>query len=291
MVFKISDNDQVYLNGQFIKIEDAKVSVLDRGFIFGDGVYELIPIYNKNPFCMNEHLDRLEANMSSIKIQSPLKRSEWSEIIIELINRNDYITSAIYLQVTRGVYKREHAFPNEIILPTVFAMSSPFTPPNQFVRKNGLKTIGISDERWLNCNIKSISLLGNILAKQQAVEAGVDEVLQFRNGFLTEGSSSNIWVVYFGKLMAPIKSNLILEGVRYELLIKLAKQSNIPFEACNLSEKDIINSNELILTSAMKEILPIVSYNGKTIGNGKPGPIFIKLREGYDALISKQFNI
>ncbi len=286
MTYGVDRDSLVYLNGEFLPIENAKVSVLDRGFTFGDGVYEVIPVYKKKTFCMEQHISRLETSLVALKIKSTMTREKWTSVIHELIDRSAYLNSWIYLQITRGVCKREHAFPKIDISETVFAMIYPFQPPNDHLRKIGLKAIGIPDKRWFYCNIKSTSLLGNVLAKQNAVEADVDEVLQFRNGILTEGSSSNIWIISSERLLAPRKNNLILDGVRYDLLIKLANKIGIEFEARDLLESDVKNADELIATSALKEILPIVNYNKKPIGNGIPGPIFLRLRAEYDSLVN-----
>lgn len=286
MIPGVPGDSQVYLNGQFTRIDEAKISVLDRGFIFGDGIYEVVPVYNGKPFRMAEHLDRLERSLAAIKIRPPMDRAQWVDLIQQLIARAAQPTSFIYLQVTRGVCKRDHAFPTEDVTPTVFGMTSPFSVPSQAAREHGLSAIGIPDERWLHCEIKSVSLLGNVLAKQQAVEAGVDEVLQFRDGILTEGSSSNVWVVSGGKLMAPPKNNLILEGIRYNLLTELAAEAGIAFEERHLSMDDVAQADELLLSSATKEVLSVVRYNGKPVGSGKPGPVFARLRAGYDARIA-----
>jgi D-alanine transaminase len=191
----------------------------------------------------------------------------------------------VYLQVTRGVAKRDHAFPAHAE-PTVFCMVSPFVRPGVQAREQGLSAVGIPDIRWLRCEIKSVSLLGNVLAKQHAVDAGVDEVLQFRDGFLSEGSSCNIWVARDGKLLAPPRSNLILEGIRYGFVEELASEAGIAFNARPVSEQEVNEADELMLSSATKELLPITTYNGKPVGTGKPGPVYAALRKGYDKAIA-----
>jgi D-alanine transaminase len=172
------------------------------------------------------------------------------------------------------------------VAPTVFGMVSAWSPPTAAQRAQGVAAIGIPDERWLHCEIKSVSLLGNVLAKQQAVDAQVDEVVQFRDGYLTEGSSTNIWVVSGGKLLAPPKNNLILEGIRYGLMGELAAEAGIPFESRRISQQEVEQADELMLSSATKEVLAIVSLDGKPVGSGKPGPVFEQLRAGYDARIA-----
>src|SRR5690606_14066375 len=264
----------------------AKISVLDRGFIFGDGIYEVVPVSDGKPFRMTAHLDRLDRSLKALRIAQPMDRAAWLDLIGQLASRSATPTCIVYLQVTRGVYKRDHAFPAQAVPPTVFGMATVFNPPSAAQREQGISLIGIPDERWLHCEIKSVSLLGNVLARQQAVEAGADEVAQFRDGFLTEGSSSNIWVVSNGKLLAPPKNNLILEGIRYGLMGELAEEAGIPFEARRITEDEMAAADELLVTSATKEVLPATSYNGKPVGSGKPGPVYARIRAGYDARIA-----
>lgn len=286
MIPGVPGDSQVYLNGDFLRLDEAKISVLDRGFIFGDGIYEVVPVYNGNAFRMAEHLDRLDRSLAALRIAEPMDRQGWIDLVCELIARGGMPTCLIYLQVTRGVYKRDHAFPPEPVAPTVFGMASAWSPPSAEQRTRGISAISIPDERWLHCEIKSVSLLGNVLARQQAVDANVDEVVQFRDGCLTEGSSSNIWVVSQGKLLAPPKNNLILEGIRYGLLGELAAEAGIPFEARRITRQEVKNADELLVTSATKEVLPILSLDGKPVGSGKPGPVYAQLRAGYDARIA-----
>ena len=283
MIPGVPGESQVYLNGEFLRVDEAKISVLDRGFIFGDGIYEVVPVYQGNAFRMAEHLNRLDRSLAALRIAQPFDREGWIDLIQQLLARTDLATSIVYLQVTRGVAKRDHQFPSIPVTPTVFGMVSAWTPPVAAQRERGLSAISIPDERWLHCEIKSVSLLGNVLAKQQAVDAQVDEVLQFRDGYLTEGSSTNIWVVSGGKLLAPPKNNLILEGIRYGLMGELAAEAGIPFEARPISRQEVEQADELMLSSATKEVLAIVSLDGKPVGSGKPGPFFAQLWAGYDA--------
>lgn len=285
MISDVDGDSVVYLNGQYLRLADAKVSVLDRGFIFGDGIYEVVPFYRGKPFRMEEHLDRLERSLASIGIDPKLSRDDWRALVREMAARATHSHFSIYLQITRGPAKRDHAFPAQA-QPTVFCMVSPFSPPNAQQREQGLTAISIPDVRWLRCEIKSISLLGNVLAKQQAVEAGVDEVLQFRDGFLTEGASCNAWVVRKGVLMAPPLDNLILEGIRYRFLEELAAKAGIPFEARRITQDEVAQADEIILSSATKEVLPVVQYNGRPVGTGKPGPIYAVLRAAYDQILA-----
>ncbi|HWL29938.1 MAG TPA: D-amino acid aminotransferase [Burkholderiaceae bacterium] len=280
------DNDSiVYLNGDYVRLGDAKISVLDRGFIFGDGIYDVVPAYNGKPFRMDGHLARLERSLAAIDIKVDLTRSDWERLVQDLLARSGLGDCMVYIQVTRGVAKRDHGFPKNVT-PTVFCMVSPFVRPSKALREQGLSTVSMTDIRWLRCEIKSVSLLGNVLAKQHAVDNGVDEVLQFRDGYLSEGASCNIWVVKDGTLLAPPRSNLILEGIRYGLLEELAGAAGIPFNARPVSEQEVNEADELMLSSATKEILPITTHDGKPVGAGKPGPVYAELRARYDKAIA-----
>ena len=284
MIADVNNDSIVYLNGDYLRLGDAQISVLDRGFIFGDGIYDVVPAYGGIPFRMSEHLARLERSLASIDIRVDMQRADWEHLVSDLIQRSGLGDCMVYIQVTRGVAARDHAFPKNA-QPTVFCMVSPFVRPGAAQREQGLSAVSMPDLRWLRCEIKSISLLGNVLAKQAAVDAGVDEVLQFRDGFLSEGASSNVWVVKNNVLLAPPRNNLILEGIRYRLLEELAEQAGVPFEARQVSEQEVDQADEIMMTSATKEILPITTYNGNAVGSGKPGPVYEKLRKGYDQAI------
>lgn len=276
----------VYLNGEYTRADQAKISVLDRGFIFGDGIYEVVPAYRGKAFRITEHLNRLERSLAAIRIAMPMDRAALTALIERLIAGATTPECMVYLQVTRGVYKRNHAFPAEAIAPTVFGMVTPMTPPSALQREQGVSVVSIKDERWLHCDIKSVSLLGNVLARQQAVEADADEVIQYRDGYLTEGSSSNIWIVRDGKLLAPPKNNLILEGIRYGLMAELAQEGGVVFEARPISRAEVETADEILITSATKEVLPVLKRDGQVVGDGKPGPVYRLLRAGYDARIA-----
>ena len=283
----VKGDPTVYVNGEFLPLSKASVSVLDRGFLCGDGIYEVVPIYFGQPFRMAEHLDRLDRSLAKIEIAQPMSRSQWEGLVKDLIDRTDSAGACamVYIQVTRGVAKRDHAFPNPPVKPTVFAMVAPMVPPSEQVRREGLKVISLADERWLHCDIKSVSLLGNVLAKQAAVKAGVDEVIQFRDGMLTEGASCNIWVVKDGKVFAPPKNHLVLEGIRYGLMQELCEEMGVPFWLAPVSKEAVYAADELMLTSATKEVLPVVELDGQPVGSGKPGHVFESLRRAYDARI------
>ena len=273
-----------YLNGEWLPLREAKISVLDRGFIFGDGIYEVVPVYYRKPFRLEHHLARFERSTREIGLANPFDRAGWHALVERLIATCADHDQFIYWQVTRGVAKRDFSFPTNTP-PTVFAMTSPFTRPSAAQRTQGLRAVTRVDERWLRCDIKSVSLLGAVLARQFATEQGADEVVQFRDGVLTEGSSSNMWVARGGTVYAPPRSRLILEGIRYGFVEQLCADAGVPFRVGTLSREDVAAADELMLSSATRELLPIVSLDGKPIGDGRPGPVYARLRAGYDAAI------
>ncbi|NBW01175.1 MAG: D-amino acid aminotransferase [Betaproteobacteria bacterium] len=291
MIDGIHGNPTVYLNGDWLPLSEAKVSVLDRGFIFGDGIYEVLPVYKRKAFRLQSHLTRLERSLAAIRIRPPLDQAQWAALFDELIQRNQGDDQFLYLQVTRGVAKRDHSFPNPEVRPTVFAMSSPFQRPTTAQRDSGIAVVSLPDERWLHCDIKSVSLLGNVLARQAAIDRGAPEAVMFRDGFLTEGSASNIWMVKDGALHAPLKNHLILEGIRYGLLQELAERLQIPVQIRRIRQQELTQADELMLTSATKEVLPIVQLDQRPVGPGahagRPGPIYAKLRRAYDQLLDE----
>ncbi|NLY65283.1 MAG: D-amino acid aminotransferase [Alcaligenaceae bacterium] len=287
MIQGISSDSLVYLNGEYLPLGQAKISVLDRGFIFGDGIYEVVPAYKRKPFRLNEHVARLERSLKAIKLETGKTTEDWKRLMTDMVNKAETDDTFVYLQVTRGVARRDHAFPEPPVEPTIFLMSSPFVRPSAELRTNGLRVVSMPDERWYHCDIKSVSLLGNILAKEYALAKGVDDVIQFRNGIMTEASSANIWLVKDGVLMAPQKNNLILEGIRYGFMEQLAAQCAVSFKAKDITEAEVAQADELLFTSATKEVLPILEYNGKPVGKGVAGPVYQKLRAAYDMEVEK----
>ncbi len=271
----------VYLNGNMTPLSEAKISVLDRGFIFGDGIYEVVPIYARKPFRPKQHLQRLFRGLAAIGIDNPHTEAEWLDLVSQLVQAAPMSDQLIYIQVTRGVARRSHAFPNTELTPTVFIMGNPLTLPSDEARATGVACVTMEDKRWLHCEIKSISLLGNVLAAQNAAENNANESIQFRDGFLTEGSASNVWIVKQGILAGPPTDNLILEGIRYGLIEELCAVNDIPFQLRRISRDEVFAADEVLLSSASKEILPVVTIDGKSIGNGLPGPIYKKLYKAY----------
>lgn len=271
---------QVYLNGSLMPLSEAKIPVLDRGFIFGDGIYEVIPVYGDHLFRAQEHMARLCRSLNAVGIPNPHDDAGWMSIVTQVAASCEAKDKMVYLQVTRGVAPRGHAFPKNCV-PTVFVMCNPLASASDELRARGAHCVTIDDQRWLHCDIKSTSLLGNVLAAQYAAEHEATEAIQFRDGWLTEGSSSNIWVVKDGRLYAPPANHLILEGIRYALLVELAQQHGITFEARQLSRQDVLEADELLMSSATKEVLAVTRVDEHTIGNGAPGPIYEILYAAY----------
>jgi D-alanine transaminase len=282
----------IYLNGEFMPIAEAKISVLDRGFIFGDGVYEVIPVYSRKAFRLAEHLQRLQHSLDGIQLANPHSNGEWAAIISELVARNETQDQYLYLHITRGAAKRDHAFPNPPVRPTVFMMSNPLSVPPAALLDSGVACITAPDNRWLRCDIKAISLLPNVLLRQMAVDAGCAETILIRpgsnnerlfmsDGFMTEGAASNIFVVKGGTLLAPPKDNLMLPGITYDVILEIAAANNIPLEVRRIAVAEVHAADELLLTSSTKEVLAITQLDGKPVGNGKPGAMFARLHKLY----------
>lgn len=265
----------VYLNGEFMPLAEAKIPVLDRGFIFGDGVYEVIPVYSRRAFRLAEHLRRLQHSLDGIQLPNPHSAAEWNDIVGELIRRNDPGDQQVYLHVTRGIAKRDHAFPVPPPPPTVFAMSNPLTPPPPALLESGIACITVADNRWLRCDIKAISLLPNVLLRQAAVAAGCAEAILIRDdAFLTEGAASNIFVVQQGVLLAPPKDHLMLPGITYDVLLELAAAHGIPHQVRRVTKAEVVAADEILLTSSTREVLAVTTLDGRPVGSGQPGPMF-----------------
>ena len=270
----------VYLNGEFMPLEDARIPVLDRGFIFGDGVYEVIPVYSKRPFRLQEHLDRFKHSHEAIRLTYPMNDGDWTQLVNDLVARNAGDDQSIYLQVTRGVAKRDHAFPKDT-KPTVFGMSNPLVTPARDLVESGAHAITTIDYRWLKCDVKSTSLLGNCLLRQTAADAGALEVVMFRDGFLTEGSSSNVFVVKDGVILAPPKNNLVLPGITYDVVLELARAHGLAHEVRPVSEAEVRSADEIWVTSSTKEVLAVTTLDERAVGGGKPGEVFKRMHQLY----------
>ena len=274
--------DIVYLNGQFLPLEEARVPVLDRGFIFGDGVYEVIPVYSRHPFRMCEHLQRLQQSLAGLRLDNPHTLEQWEKLVVDLIERNSLQDQSIYLQVTRGPAPRDQAFPKQVV-PTVFLMCMELiTPPRELVEQ-GASAVSAMDIRWDRCDLKVISLLPNVLLRQMSADVGAAETIMFRDGILTEGSASNIFAVENGVILTPPKDNHVLPGITYDVVLELAAAEGILVEFGHFDEARIRRADELWCTSSTKEILAIVELDGQPVANGKPGPIFRRMYQLYQA--------
>ena len=269
-----------FLNGDFSPLRDAKVSVLDRGFIFGDGIYEVVPVYGRRLFRFDEHLARLSRSLEKVRISNPYDREHWLEHCRKLIAAQSADDQLVYIQVTRGVAPRDHGMPPELT-PTVFIMANPMKPPSAAQRQYGVACVTALDFRWERGDIKSTSLLGNVLARQISVDQGAIETVLFRDGFLTEASACNVWVVRDGSVLGVPKSGHVLEGIRYELIRELCEELGIRYELRSVSEAEVRGADELMLSSATKEVLPVTLLDGKAVAQGKPGPVYARLYEAY----------
>jgi D-alanine transaminase len=274
-----------YLNGEFLPLAEARVSPMDRGFLFGDGVYEVIPVYSRRPFRLDEHLGRLQNSLEAIRIDNPLARADWHALIGRLVAKAEWESCSVLLQVTRGpMAVRNHAFP-AIVTPTVFCLVEPLHTPPVEMREKGITAISTADTRWLRCNVKAISLLANCLLRQMAMDAGCAETILFRDGILSEGAASNIFVVKDGVMLAPQKNHLMLTGITYDVVLELAAIHNLPTEVRDITDAEVRAADELWMTSSTKEVLPIVELDGKKVGAGgtagKPGPVFAQMYGWY----------
>lgn len=278
-----------YLNGDYTPLNEAKVSVLDRGFIFGDGIYEVVPVYGGRLFRFDEHMARLTRSLTKLRIPNPYSQAEWLERIRHLMAKATQKTGAtdllVYMQVTRGVAPRDHVMPAQIT-PTVFMMVNPMKPPSAEQRHKGVACVTARDFRWERGDIKSISLLGNVLARQISADAGATETIMFRDGHLTEAAASNVWIVREGALLGAPKSDHVLEGIRYDLLRDLCEECGIAYHLRPISEEEVLTADEVLLSSATKEVLPVTQIDHQPVGHGslrgRPGPVYAKLHEAYE---------
>ena len=270
-----------YLNGEFLPLAEARVSPMDRGFLFGDGVYEVIPVYSRQPFRLDEHLGRLQRSLDAIRLANPLSPENWRNVVIRLVAAADHDDQSILLQVTRGpMAVRNHAFP-ATVTPTVFGLVEPLHSPTAAQREQGVSAISAADFRWLRCNVKATSLLANALLRQMAIDAGCAETILFRDGVLTEGAASNIFVVKNGVLLAPQKNHLMLTGITYDVVLELAAQHGLPTEVRDITDAEVRAADELWLTSSTKEVLAIVELDGRKVDAGKTGPVYARMTGWY----------
>jgi D-alanine transaminase len=272
----------VYLNGEFLPAHEAKISVLDRGFIYGDGVYEVVPVYARQPFRLAQHLRRLQNSMDGIRLVNPMSDAQWGELIGAMIARQPFADQAVYFQVTRGVAKRDHAFPVGVA-PTVFVMSNPLPLPSAEQVKRGVAVVTAEDNRWLRCDLKTTSLLGNVLMRQLAADAGAVETVMFRDGWLTEASASNVLAVIDGVIVAPPTDNRILPGITYDATLDFARGAGLRFDVRPVARAEALAAQELWLSSSTKEVLAITTVDGKPFAGGAPGPLFRRMWDVFQA--------
>ena len=281
-----------YLNGAYTPLNEARISVMDRGFIFGDGIYEVVPVYRGRPFRFAHHMARLSRSLTELRIENPLSIAQWRNVVDELLARyakssgvpSEEGNQLIYLQITRGVAMRDHIMPTDIT-PTVFAMVNTMRTPSPEQIANGVACVTADDFRWEKAHIKTTSLLGAVFSRQISHDAGALETVMFRDGFLSEAAASNVWVVKDGKVLGAPKDNLVLEGIRYGLLDEICRSAGLPFELRRISRAEVLDADELLLSSATKEVLAITTLDGLPVGHaahrGRPGPIGARLLAAY----------
>ena len=267
-----------YLNGSFLPLDEATVPVLDRGFLFGDGVYEVIPVYGRQPFRLQQHLQRLDNSLTEVQIDNPHSTTEWVELLTELIRRNPEEEQSLYLQVTRGVAPRDHLFPDHTP-PTLFMMSNPLLGSPQDILESGVAAITEEDSRWSRCNIKSISLLANVLHRQHALDHGAKESILIRDGLVTEGAASNLFIADGDTVMTPPKGPHLLPGVTRDLILELAQHHGLETREEEITEERLQGVAEIWITSSTREVVPVTTLNGNSVGNGRPGPISLQLHD------------
>ncbi|MFN8533036.1 MAG: D-amino-acid transaminase [Dehalococcoidia bacterium] len=264
----------VYLNGSIVAYADARIPIEDRGYQFGDGIYEVIRIYNGRPFTLDRHFERLRRSADEIRL--PLDIEQLQADALSLIERQGLDEATLYLQATRGVAIRNHAFPS-VSTPSVLMLVRPAAPPSDTMRQQGVRCLTVPDDRWARCSIKSTNLLSNVLAKQQAVEAGCYEAIYLRDGFMTEGSSANSWAVFGGELWTAPKSNYILGGITRDVLVELAREDGLPVREEPVPARRLPQADEFLVSSTTAEVLPVVELDGRPVGAGRPGPVWERL--------------
>lgn len=281
----------VYLDGEFMPMNEARVSPMDRGFLFGDGVYEVIPVYQRQVFEWPAHLARLKYSLKATSITNPLSDQAWLDMIEQLIKRHEWADQFIYLQVSRGVQIPRDHLPAADLTPTVYAYTNPLKPVADHILQHGIKVISLEDIRWLRCDIKALTLLPNVMAKLQAQAAGVDDVILVRaDGSVSEGSASNLFMVKDQTLITPPNSHKILPGITRLVIEKLAKRHHIDLIERDIQQAELNSADELWLTSSTKEALPITQLNGQAVGSGKPGPVWQTLRQHYQTYKNEILN-
>ncbi len=272
----------VFLNGEYLPLAEAQVSVLDRGFLFGDGVYDVIPAYGGRLFRLEQHLERLERCLAEVRIPNPFDRGAWSAVFNALIDRNGGGDLSIYMQVTRGVAKRDHAFPEHVI-PTVFAMANPIVPVDPAILETGVKAIVREDFRWQRCDVKAITLLANVLLRQEAVDEQAMEAILVRDGYATEGAASNLFIVKDGVIMTPPKGAKLLPGITRDLALELAQANGLACREAEIPEAQLRAAEEIWMSSSTKELVPVTRLDEQPVGDGRPGPVWRRMHGIFQA--------
>jgi D-alanine transaminase len=274
-----------YLNGDYLPLREARISPLDRGFLYSDGVYEVTPVYGGRPFRFQQHHDRLTRSLREIRMEDPLARAAWRNLYRELLARNNatQADAYIYVQVTRGAeHGRNHA-PLPDVPRTVFAFAAPWPEGRAGWRENGLPAVTAQDTRWARCDIKSVSLLSNVLLRQLAVDADATETLLLRDGQLTDASASSVHVVIGGELRTPPNSWKLLPGTTRGVIEEIAQGAGVQWRSVAVSEPELRGAQEIVLGAATREVQPITTLDGKAVGTGKPGPVWRRLYDAYQA--------
>ncbi len=272
-----------YLNGNWLALEHAQVSVLDRGFLFGDGVYEVIPVYNGRPLRLEQHLQRLQDSLDGIRLKNPLDLNSWRNLIVELIQKSGADDQLLYLQITRGAAPRDHAFPSAATTPTVFLSSKGFSPPDDARFEQGVRVGLAEDPRWQLCKLKTVNLLANVLLKQVAVDEDLDEMLLHFNQKLTEGTSSNLFVIRNEVIATPPLSDNILPGITRGLILELAQDAGFTIEERTIALTELDHADEVWISSSTRELMSVVAIAGKMVASGTPGPIARQLQHAFRA--------
>jgi len=271
-----------YLNGTYLPLDEARISPMDRGFLFGDGAYEVIPVYSRRPFRLQQHLERLERTLAALQLANPLSREQWAEVVQRLVNGHGSEDQGVYLQVTRGTSPvRDQAFPKPAVTPTVFAYADRLPTPSAELLATGGTALTADDFRWLRCDLKTVSLVANVLLRQVSAAAGCTETILLRDGLVMEGSASNVLVVKDGVILAPPKSHLILPGVTYDVVLELAAANGIPTQVRPVTEAELRSADEVWVTSSTKEVLAITRIDDVPVADGKPGPLAARMNALY----------
>ncbi len=271
-----------YLNGNYLPLDEARISPMDRGFLFGDGAYEVIPVYSRRPFRLQQHLERLERTLAALQLANPLSKEHWAEVVQRLVDDHGSEDQGVYLQVTRGAtLVRDQAFPRPAVAPTVFAYADRLPTPSAELLATGGTALTAEDFRWLRCDLKTVSLVANVLLRQLSAAAGCTETILLRDGLVMEGSASNVLVVQDGVILAPPKSNLILPGVTYDVVLELAAANGIPTQVRPVAEAELRGADEVWVTSSTKEVLPITRIDDAPVADGRPGPLAARMNALY----------